>query len=387
MAYFQIKYLGQSGGIETMTVEAETKEQAISVSGIPAQIVNSVSVDHLGGLKSALLDKKFPLVEQALILSAIASKLQSGKTFAKAVVESVSYEKLGITMQQIEACQTPKDYLVLFRFDETAVLLAEAGDKAGRLSESLTRAANAINEREAARKEFGKAMSQGLLYSGLGLAFMVGIPLWAGSTLIEFIEVQRVPLKLNSFSKVIMFLHMVYTQLTLPMLGCFSVVYFFRDKIWEAIRRWPLMNFINERIKIRRGLDFVQTYQLLLSSGYTNPQCFRFLHQRSKGMTHMLYSEALERLQEGRELSEIFKSEEWPPILYQNLQGFDMQSPAGRETVLANLANALKAYFLQYSGKVSQLALMFGFGMILVTIMLFAVGFYMPIINLNAALK
>ncbi len=97
MAYYQLKYFGESGGVVSVSVEAETKEQAIAMSGIPQSIVHSVAIDHLGGLKSALLDKKFPLVEQVLMLSAIASKVASGKVFDKAILESVDYKKLKLT--------------------------------------------------------------------------------------------------------------------------------------------------------------------------------------------------------------------------------------------------------------------------------------------------
>lgn len=108
MAYYQLKYLGESGGVVSVGVEAETKEQAIAMSGIPESVIHSVAVDHLGGIKSALFDKKFPLVEQVLMLSAIASKISSGKTFGKAVQESVNYKALKITFAQIDSCQTPK---------------------------------------------------------------------------------------------------------------------------------------------------------------------------------------------------------------------------------------------------------------------------------------
>ncbi len=102
---------------------------------------------------------------------------------------------------------------------------------------------------------------------------------------------------------------------------------------------------------------------------------------------HKLYEDAIGRLNEGRELSDIFSNGEWPPILHQNLQGFDDQSPEGRDTVLGNLADALKTYYIQYSAKISSFASMVGFAMMLLTIIMFAVGFYMPIVNLNQALK
>ncbi|MAG65511.1 MAG: secretion protein [Pseudomonadales bacterium] len=387
MAYFLIKYLGQSGGLESISAEAETKEQAMQNCGLPIQLIDSVVPDHFGGIKAALLEKKLPLVEQALNLSAISSKLESGKTFAKAVEESIDYKKLGVTPQKLDACATPKDYLELLRFDETAVLLADAGDKAGRLAESLSRAAASIKDREATRKEFGKAMMQGVMYITMGLLFLIGIPLFAGSTLHDFITVQRIPLTLNNLSKVIMSLYGLYTTYYMVICALLVAIYFFRRRIWELTKTLPLLRFFNERAKIKRGLDFVESYQLLLSSGYTNPQSLRFLHQRSKGKAHRLYADALDRLDEGSALSRVFDNEEWPPILHQNLQGFEEQSPSGRDRVLSNLAGALKEYYLLYSGRISRLCLMAGMAFILFSILLFAVGFYMPLISLNQGLK
>ena len=387
MAWFNVTYLSQLGGEEVISVEAEDREQAMVVAGVPRSIVQSVSVDHLGGLKSALLEKKLPLIEQALVLSALASKVASGKTFAKAIAESVDYRKLGLTQKQMEGCQTPKDFLTRLRFDSTAILLAETGDKAGVLPQSLSRASKAIQDRVNAAKEFGKALFQGVMYSILGLLFMIGIPLWAGGTIKDFIEVQRIDLALNEFSHVILFLREVYTGYWLFCLIAIAVCIVFREKIWENVRILPGFSFVNERIKIKRALDFVTSFQLLQSSGFPTIMAFKFLHQRSKGMTHKLYEDAISRLNEGRELSDIFSNGEWPPILHQNLQGFDDQSPEGRDTVLGNLADALKTYYIQYSAKISSFASMVGFSMMLLTIIMFAVGFYMPIVNLNQALK
>ncbi|MFO7130588.1 type II secretion system F family protein, partial [Pseudomonas aeruginosa] len=317
MAYYQLKYLGESGGVVSVGVEAETKEQAIAMSGIPESVIHSVAVDHLGGIKSALFDKKFPLVEQVLMLSAIASKISSGKTFGKAVQESVNYKALKITFAQIDACQTPKEYLSLLRFDETAVLLAEAGDKTGRLPDALNRASKAIAERLAAKKEFSALMKKAMINACFGLGFIIGIPLWAGGTIHDFIHVQRLDLQLNSLSQLILLLHTVYTEYLYVLLGIAAGIYVFRARVWEMVRNLPGFSFLNERNKVRMGLEFVQTYQLLLSSGFTNPQSFKFMMQRSRGRAHSLYQEAHARLVEGRELSDVFDNPEWPPLITQ----------------------------------------------------------------------
>lgn len=272
MAYWQIRYIGESGSIETSSsIKAESREQAISLFGRPPAFIQQVKVDHLGAVKAAF-EKRFPPVEQVLMLSAIGSKLASGKTISKAIKESVDYARLGLTFAELDKCETPKEYFTKLRFDETAILIADAGDKAGKLAESLFRAAKAIQERINAKKEFGKAMQQGLLYTILGLLFMVGIPLWAGGTMHDFIEVQRIPLQLNTLSKVIMFLHMMYTQYFVFLIAAVAALYVFREKIWDNIRTFPVMSFINDRMKISRGLDFVTTYQLLFANGFNNLQ-------------------------------------------------------------------------------------------------------------------
>jgi type II secretory pathway component PulF len=384
MAYYKISYLGQDGSRQYAKKSAESKEQAVAATGIPEGAVLDVSIDHFGAFTSSLTEKKFPLVEQALMLSATASKLYAGKTFSRAIVESVAFEKLGISKAQVEPCQTAKDYLDLFRFDETSVLLVDAGEKSGLLPDALYNAAESIKQREADRKEFGRAMTQGILYMTLGVLFSIGIPLWAGSTMIEFMTVQKITLELNNLSSIILFLNSLYTEYTLVIVGLVIAAFVFRMKIWEATRRLPIVNFVNERIKVKRALDFVQTFQLLRKSGYTNPQTFRFLQARSKGLTYHLYDEALDRLVEGRNLSAVFNNEEWPEILHQNLSGFDMQGPEGRDLVLVNLASALRAYYLSYSLKISKVCLVCGFSLITFTIIMFAIGFYLPLVSFSA---
>lgn len=384
MAYYKVHYLGPDGTRQSAKKSAESKDQAIAATGVPEGAVLDVTIDHFGGFTSSLTEKKFPLLEQALMLSATASKLYAGKTFSRAIVESVPFKKLGINQAQVEACQTAKDYLDLFRFDETTTLLVDAGEKSGRLPESLYNAAESIKQREADRKEFGRAMTQGILYSSLGALFTVGIPLWAGSTMIEFITVQKVSLQLNNFSEIILFLYSLYTDYLLGLIALAIATFVFRFKIWEAIRRMPVIAYVNERIKVKRALDFVQTFQLLRKSGYTNPQMFRFLQVRSKGRTHKLYTDALDRLAEGRDLSSVFDNEEWPELLHQNLAGFDMQASEGRDLVLTNLAAALRAYFLSFSHKISKVCMVVGFGLIIFTILMFAIGFYLPLVSFSA---
>lgn len=387
MPYWQVRYIGQSGSIGSESINAETREQAITKCGQPAHIIQQVSIDHLGGLKALFKGRQFPLVEQVLFLTTIASKLNSGKTIGKAVKESVPYQRLKITDAQLEVCETPKDYLELLRFDGTAVLIADAGDKVGKLPAALYRAAKSLSDRVAVTKEFSKALRQGLIYSGLGLAFIIAIPLFAGSAINDFIVVQRIPLQLNGLSDLVMFLYRLYTQYFVLIFGALCACYLFRDKIWKSVRDLPLLRFVNDRIKISRGMDFVTSYHLLQASGFNNPQIFKFLEFRSKGLTHSLYIEASERLEEGRKLSDAFENPEWPDLIHQNLQGFEDQNPDGRDVVLQNLTDALKAYYFSYSEKITSTCSFVGFLLMLISIAMLAIGFYMPIVNLNQALK
>jgi len=210
MAWFKVSYLTSTGGLEVARIEAESRSQAISKSGISAQIIQSVSPDPLGGIKQSLTEKKLPLIDQALILISMASKISSGKPFNKAIMESLDFKKLGIQPSDLSGCVKPHEYLAKLRFDDSAVLLAEVGDSAGQLPEALNRAAESIRDRVKAAKEFGKSLALGLLYSTLGIASIVVVPIWAGGYLNEMIEVQRLPLRMNVLSNAVVALGAFY---------------------------------------------------------------------------------------------------------------------------------------------------------------------------------
>jgi type II secretory pathway component PulF len=188
-------------------------------------------------------------------------------------------------------------------------------------------------------------------------------------------------------TELLLFLYRVYTEYFVLILAASGVCYYFRERLWSSARTLPGMRFINERMKVRRGMDFVSSYHVLQASGFNNPQTFKFLILRSKGLTHSLYLEASERLIEGRPLATVFDNPEWPALIHQNLQGFEKHNPNGRDVVLMNLSDALKAYYFSYSEKISNTASFIGFLLMLLSIAMLAIGFYMPIINFNSALK
>lgn len=384
MAYFLIKYIGHEGNTISKAVEAMTRDEAISKSGIPNGIIQSVSIDHFGGIKSTLMEKRLPINEQILALVTLASKLESGKTAGRAIIEAVDFDKIDVTKEQLEACETPSEYLKVLRFDETATLLAEAGDKSGKLSDSFKRAANVIRGRERTRKEFAKPMRTAALNTAVGIVSGIGFPVFGGGMMHKFIYEQNLPIEPSTLSDILMGLNDFYRNYWYTLLIAAVVCVVFRDQIWSVIRSWPFFQLFDNRLRVRRGLDFIQTYQLLTMSGYTNPMVFKFLMERASGRQRLLYENGLKQmLSEGRELGEIFNDDEWPRIIAQNLQGFEQQTPDGRERVLSNLTEALTEIFIQYSEKIAGAVSKFSMVILLGSILLFALGFYIPLVSMR----
>lgn len=387
MAWFRIYSLGPSGNIEiSQPIKAESREQAIALSGRAKDHIEDVKVDYFGGLKK-LFEKTFPLIDQIVILSALASKVASGQTFGIAVKQTVKHDKIKVSAEELEQCETPSQYLSKLRFDDTVVLIADAGDNSGKLASSLFRASKSLQERMAAQKEFGKAFRQGISYALIGVAFMILIPLSAGTSMDDMINVQKMPLRMNALSHLIMLLHTFYTEYYMLIFAAFGAIFYFRQKIWESTRTLPVLSYVNERNKVSRGIDFLASYRLLASSGYNAPQSFAFLEGLSKGLTSKLYAEGVVSLNQGRALSEVFENPEWPEIIHQNLSGFEEQAIEGREIILENLNEALKTYYLIYSEKISRACQTFGYCLMVFAILLLALGFYFPLMNISSSLK
>lgn len=389
MASFLIKYIGPDGHVLHHSEIASTREQAISQagqSGIPEGIIQSVQPDLLGGLRRILFEKRYPTNQQVLSLVTLASKLESGKTPGRAIREAVDYEEIGITKAQMDACEVPSDYFKVLRFDETAILLAEAGDSSGNLSDALHRAADVMREREKSRKEFAKPLKMAMINFVAGTLAAIGFPLFGGTMLHKFIYEQKFPITPTFASKTLMFLNSFYQEYWPFILVAIAVIFVFRSRVWMAVRDWPFFTLFNNRARVRRGLDFIQSYNLLSASGYTNPQIFKFMMERAKGAQIAVFQQAYERLKEGRELGAVFDNAEWPKIIGQNLSGFEEQGVDARKRVLDNLINALSAIFTDYSERIAALFSKIALIVIMTSILLFALGFYIPMVTVKVSM-
>jgi type II secretory pathway component PulF len=389
MASFLIKYVGPDGRELRHSEIASSREQAISQAaqaGIPEAIIQKVTPDFLGTLRMKLFEKRFPTNQQVLTLVTLASKLESGKTPGRAIREAVDFEEIDITQAQMDACELPSDYLKLLRFDETAVLLAEAGDSAGNLSEALHRAAKVMRDREISRKEFAKPLKMATINFVAGTLAAIGFPLFGGTMLHKFIYEQKFPITPNAASKTLMFLNSFYQDYWPLVIGVFAVIFIFRARVWKTVRDWPFFSLFSNRSRVRRGLDFIQSYNLLSASGYTNPQIFKFMMERASGSQIAIYQQAHEKLKAGRELGGVFDNAEWPKIIGQNLSGFEEQGVDARKRVLENLINALSAIFTDYSERIAGLFSKIALLVIMTSIMLFALGFYIPMVTVKVSM-
>lgn len=386
MAYYVIKYIGQEGSTLAKPIEAVTREEAISKSGFQARNIQSVEIDHLGAIRASLTEKRLPLTEQVLALVTSASKLEAGRTPGKAILESVDLAKLGMEPADFGGCERASDYLKLMRFDDTAILLADAGDRAGNLSDALKRAGNVLRDRMKTKKEFAKPMKAAAINFVVGVSAGIGFPIFGGRMLEEFIYKQKMPITPTILSHIMMWLEWFYTTYWPIVLVALCVAFVFRSKVWDGIRRWPVFNLFDDRLRCKRGLEFIQTYRLLTASGFTNPAVLRFMFERSKGRQRLLYEQALERNNEGRELSSIFEDDEWPKIISQNLKGFDHQAIDGRHAILNNLSEALTEMFIHYSEKIANTMARASMLVLISSILLFALGFYIPMMTMRMSL-
>ena len=97
MAYFVIKFVGPEGGIQSKPVEAVTKEEAISKSGLHKRTIQSVDLDHFGAIRASLTEKRLPQGEQVVALVTISSKLEAGMTPGRSIAVSYTHLTLPTT--------------------------------------------------------------------------------------------------------------------------------------------------------------------------------------------------------------------------------------------------------------------------------------------------
>ena len=132
---YRFQYASPQGILESLVVEADTAEQAVTASGIhPLRLIGKPR--QLS--ESSLFDPALPLPDQITILAALGSAISAGKPAAEEFVALIETDKiLKKKLPEVLSKTLTSDRLRICKFDGEAIMLAEVGERTSTLGLSI----------------------------------------------------------------------------------------------------------------------------------------------------------------------------------------------------------------------------------------------------------
>lgn len=379
---FRIDYLGADGTAKKMDIAAINEEEAIRLSGLPRGRIEAVRKDWLTALKRKLTEAPVPLETQSTLLSNFASMLVSGSPPGVAFNTVLKRDSvLSKRAADVETVSLVSAKLKMLKFDPQIVLMAEIGEAAGELGDSLSRAADDLIERKKMQGEFKKALTVPILMLVVGLGSMIATPMFAKKPLESVTAIRGMKFEPNFLTDMMFGIYWATTTLWWGVLAAIAALVIYRRPIWRAIRDLPGFRIINETLKVQRSLIFLISLRPLLRASVPVSQAVRQIRDSSAGETRACLDRVFDHFKTGGALSTSFRSEDWAQLMIDGLSGFDNVLHANRDKVLDRLISLHRERVKTTNGKLIAFITSFGTIMGLLSIAMIFGGMTFPLMN------
>lgn len=383
---FQVRYRTPKGGQASLSIEADTEAEAWEKSGEALSHVISIKPDTVDLLKWRFLYPAPPLVDQALFLQNLSALLLSGEDVIRAIKRLlVGNTAFKMDEKRLSQCVTCVDYLRTLRFNLTAIVLAEVGEKSASLGKALRTAADSILEREKLLKQLGKSIWQAGVYVFIGLVLLFGLPVILGGTLETIMKETEGAFQPNAWTHFILNTRHFLLNYGLFVIGVIVITGVFRKQIWETIKNWPFLSLVRDFALLRRGLSFLTAYKPLYRAGIPDPRCFLILKTQSKGVEQTLYEQMHKDLMRGKDLSHAMNTPAWPDGLRFSMSHFGTLQDERKDVLVDTLINTMRNQVDLISQKIAKYITLISWVCIILGIASVALGYYLPLASMRAS--
>lgn len=381
--YYQLTYLDLDGRVKKASVNADTEDDAkYMLEGITPDRIQNIVEDKWGDLLRSLMEEKLPLKEQASFLASYCAAIAGGADQSDAMNELASKKKkFSKVMPKIRAATSPSEKLRIMNFDPQVQLLAQVGEKSGRLASVIGEAADDIISRNKLMADIARRLAMPFILAILGIAIMIGLPLYAAPAIKPILEMPGISMDTTFATDLMIWLESAYRTMWFQMIlvigGGIGVAFSLR----RALEKFPVFSAFADYARNRRSVTFMMTFPALFQGGVHPEDAIKMLSRASFGQTREIYSKMAKRLSDGESLSNVFEAGSWSGLLIDCMAGVDNIQPVEAEEYFARIRplsiTALEASVNKIVATVSALGIVLAIGSLAMVI----VGMMFPVMS------
>lgn len=378
---YLVQYLDSKGEMASLRIDADSREDARILSKIPERRIQSVREDLVGRLVQLIEPSGPPTKNQAVFMQTLSSSLSTGKTVKQAIASLLDEtDWIQAKSEELADCEELADFLRLFRFDKSAILLAETATKTGKYVEALQKSSRYLLDQELAKSQVAAELKAGITYITLGILFFTIVPVIVGSNLSSMRDSGSIMFQPNEVTTLLIHWgamienYWYLVPLTLPL------ALWYRSDIWRLLKHLPFLRIFNYKQVMDRAVRFIGAYSMLHEAGLVDSEAILAIMNSSKGEDKTVLKQMYAELASSQDLGKTFNKQDWPLALRETMGVFGEVEEQEQNKILSALLEALHIEHLHYTRQVAKLLSRLGFILMVSCVIAAVIGFYLPII-------
>lgn len=385
---YVVNYLDATGSQVSLKVEASTREEARWASRIPERRILSVREDFVGRLAFAIEPPGPDPKNQAVFLQSLSSSLSTGKTASQAIHQMLERSSwIKAKNDKLAECQSLADYLLLFRFNAFAVLMARAAEKTGQYSEALRTAARFLLDKEKIKSEVSSEFRMGIIYIIMGLAFFFCVPAFLSGSIEGLMQGGSNLIVPNRFTNIMLFFGAIakgYWWVP-PVIAAICV--FWRSQLWRIVKKLPFFSMLDQKAKLDRSTEFLAIYEMLHRAGFVDADIIAEMVNTSRGSRRAIYQRIYAHLAKSEGLSQALDEDDWDQTVRDGMEVIHEIDADQQLYVIAAMKETLQLQNVHVARRISRFLGRLGFLLMMLAAVTAVLGFYLPLAGAAANMR
>lgn len=377
-----IAYANQLGALEQVQIDADTREEALSISRIPASKL--VKVTHESKFAS-LMDPAPSMPVQIAFLASLSSAVGAGKAVDTEVINLVESNKaFARKLPAVKAKTLCSQRFRILKFHQIAIMLAEVGERSGTIAGSISMAAKMLSGNYRLEKEMKKGIKPQVIVMCAVVLMLCAMPYLFDGIFKEMMAPGAgISINITLTTELLFAIKKFLDSAWFVPIIVIGLIITFRGPIWRKVRSWPLLRQVNELNKTRRAVRFISTYSTLDFAGVPAAELLSKLRDSSSGEDRHAYSNLYDQVDKGKALSESFQAEFFPDLMIRCLYGMEsLDRQSRRESLDMLQGNLMTSVEILAETVVSRFKLM-AFVTLAIVLGIILTGVYYPLITLS----
>lgn len=377
---YVVSYLDATGNQVSLKVEASSREEARWTSRIPERRILSVREDLVGRLAFAIEPPGPDPKNQAVFLQSLSSSLSTGKTASQAIGQLLERNSwIKTKNDKMAECESLADYLLMFRFNPFAVIMARAAEKTGQYSEALRTAARYLLDKEKIKSEVSSEFRTGIVYIIMGLAFFFCVPAFLSGAIEGLIQGNSKLIVPNRFTNIMMFFGALTKGYwwTVPVAA--TICIFWRVQLWRIVKRLPFFSLLDQKAKLDRSSEFLAVYEMLHRAGFVDAEIVAEMVATSRGGRRAIYQRIYAHLAKSEDLSQALDEDDWDQTIRDGMEVMHEIDAEQQQYVIAAMKETLHLQNVHVARRISRFLGRLGFVLMILAAVTAVLGFYLPL--------